>query len=291
MNPSQIVRSMRNSKSLVTRLRAFSTVCELEVDRLKGEDEGIVVMGMYRPIGRNSLNKTMTYAMDCALDNLQGDKEAKVLVVRSLVPKVFCAGADLKERLKLSNEEVSRFVKKLRTMCSKFENLSIPVIGAIDGVALGGGLEIALACDIRTGATNSKVGLVETKLGIIPGAGGTQRLPRLVGTAFAKEMIFTAKIIDGEEAFARGIFNHLVEQNSTDDAAYQKALEIARAITANGPIAVELAKMAINRGSEVDVNSGLAIEGACYERVIPTKDRIEGLKAFNENRRPVYVGE
>lgn len=137
----------------------------------------------------------------------------------------------------------------------------------------------------------SFTGLVETKLAIIPGAGGTQRLARIVGPAIAKELIFTARVLNGVEATKLGICNHVVEQNQTNDAAYNKAIEIATEILPNGPIGVRMAKKAIDHGLQVDINTGYAIEEACYAQVIPTKDRIEGLNAFAEKRKPKYKGE
>lgn len=208
-----------------------------------------------------------------------------------MVPGIFCAGADLKERSKQTPEEVTRFVSSLRNLLTGIEQLPMPVIGALDGAALGGGLEMALACDIRTAASNAKLGLVETRLAIIPGAGGTQRLPRVLSPSLAKELIFTARVFTGAEAKVMGICNHSVEQNETKDAAYLKALEIAREILPNGPIGVRMAKKAIDKGINVDLASGYAIEEACYAQVIPTKDRLEGLKAFAEKRKPTYKGE
>ncbi|KRT80120.1 hypothetical protein AMK59_6382, partial [Oryctes borbonicus] len=173
---------------------------------------------------------------------------------------------------------------------NSIHHLSIPVIAALDGSALGGGLEMALACDLRVASTNCKMGLVETKLAIIPGAGGTQRLPRLINPAIAKELIFTARIFNGREAKEMGIVNHAVDQNATNDAAYLKSLDIAREIIPNGPVGVKMAKAAINRGLEVDLATGLSFEEACYAQVIPTKDRLEGLAAFREKRSPKYIG-
>lgn len=174
---------------------------------------------------------------------------------------------------------------------SSIEQLPLPTISAIDGAAIGGGLEMALACDIRTISDDAKVGLVETRLAIIPGAGGTQRLSRIVGPAVAKEMIFTARILDGKEAAELGICNHAMPQNEQNDAAYQKALEIATEILPNGPIGIRMAKKAVDHGLQVDINTAFAIEEACYAQVIPTADRLEGLKAFAEKRKPKYKGE
>lgn len=215
----------------------------------------------------------------------------RVVILRSLVPGVFCAGADLKERATLQPAEVTRFVTTLRSLLTAIEQLPMPVIGAIDGVALGGGLEMALACDIRTASSDAKMGLVETRLAIIPGAGGTQRLPRILSPALAKELIFTSRVFSGAEAKEMGICNHAIAQNGNGDAAYQKALEIAREILPNGPIGVRMAKRAIDKGIQVDISSGYAIEESCYAQVVPTKDRLEGLKAFAEKRKPKYIGE
>lgn len=226
-----------------------------------------------------------------AIDVLAHDRNVRVTIVRSQVPGVFSAGADLKERATLTPVEVSRFVTTLRGLFRSIEQLPMPVISAIDGVALGGGLEMALACDIRTIADTAKVGLVETKLAIIPGAGGTQRLSRIVGPAIAKELIFTSRVLSGAEANEFGICNHVVTQNESGDAAYQKAINIAEEILPNGPIGVSMAKKAIDHGSQVDLSTGYAIEEACYAQVIPTKDRIEGLAAFAEKRKPKYKGE
>lgn len=191
----------------------------------------------------------------------------------------------------MTPEEATEFVKTLRSLLIRIEQLPMPVIAALDGAALGGGLEMALACDIRTAASNTKMGLVETRLAIIPGAGGTQRLPRILSPALAKELIFTARVFDGKEAKELGLVNHVVEQNESKDAAYQQALKLAEEILPNGPVGVRMAKLAIDKGMQVDLSTGYSIEEICYSQVIPTKDRLEGLAAFAEKRKPVYKGE
>ncbi|XP_036860788.1 methylglutaconyl-CoA hydratase, mitochondrial isoform X4 [Manis javanica] len=213
-------------------------------------------------------------------------------------------GADLKERVKMNSSEVGPFVSKLRSVINEigflwsvsyidsfFANLPVPTIAAIDGLALGGGLELALACDIRVAASSAKMGLVETKLAIIPGGGGTQRLPRAIGMSLAKELIFSARVLDGQEAKAVGLISHVLEQNQEGDAAYRKALDLAREFLPQGPVAMRVAKLAINQGMEVDLVTGLAIEEACYAQTVLTKDRLEGLLAFKEKRSPRYKGE
>ncbi|XP_023380251.1 methylglutaconyl-CoA hydratase, mitochondrial isoform X3 [Pteropus vampyrus] len=200
-------------------------------------------------------------------------------------------GADLKERVKMNSSEVGPFVSKIRAVINEIANLPVPTIAAIDGFALGGGLELALACDIRVAASSAKMGLVETKMAIIPGGGGTQRLPRAIGMSLAKELIFSARVLDGQEAKAVGLISHVLEQNQEGDAAYKKALDLAREFLPQGPVALRVAKLAINQGMEVDLVTGLAIEEACYAQTISTKDRLEGLLAFKEKRSPRYKGE
>jgi methylglutaconyl-CoA hydratase len=264
---------------------------DLVYQNLDGADKGIVVFGFNRPKQKNALSAGLVEQIKSALQKVTFDAQARVVVLRSLVPGVFCAGADLKERATMPCEQVGLFVAGLRSLMDQINDLPVPVIGAVDGLALGGGLEMALACDIRVAASDAKMGLVESRLAIIPGAGGTQRLPRLINPAVAKELIYTARVIDGGAAYNLGIVNHVVAQNSSGDAAYLKSLDLAREILPNGPMAVRMAKRAINKGMQVDVGSGLAIEEACYAQLIPTQDRQEGLQAFNEKRKPQYTGQ
>ncbi|XP_068783404.1 methylglutaconyl-CoA hydratase, mitochondrial isoform X2 [Struthio camelus] len=240
--------------------------------------------------GRRALVRAGAAALPSARRSYGSEaKEEEELRVRYLEDEH--KGADLKERAKMHSSEVSSFVSKARATINEMANLPVPTIAAIDGTALGGGLELALACDIRVAASSAKMGLVETKLAIIPGAGGTQRLPRTIGVSLAKELIFSARVVDGEEAKAIGLISHVVEQNEAGDAAYRRALALAREFLPQGPLAMRVAKLAINQGMEVDLVTGLAIEEACYAQTIPTKDRIEGLLAFKEKRPPRYKGE
>lgn len=233
-----------------------SSHSELFFNYLEGNHEGIAILGLNRPEQRNAFSVNLVDSLSKTIDKLRYDGTARVIILRSMVPKVFCAGADLKERAVMTPKEVSSFVTNLRGVMSKLQNIPVPVLAAIDGVAVGGGLEICLACDIRVASTDSKMGLVETKLAIIPGAGGTQRLPRIINPSIAKELIYTAKVIDGIRAHDIGLVNYVVEQEPKGDAAYQKCLEIAEEILPNGPLAVQVAKQAINKGIEVDLNTG-----------------------------------
>jgi len=258
---------------------------------LEGDQKGIAVCSFTRPKAKNAMSRNLVAQLKNAIDILKFERSIAVMIMRSTVPGIFCAGADLKERAKMAESEVGPFVASARQLTIELSDLPIPTIAALDGAALGGGLELALSCDMRVAASSAKMGLVETRLAIIPGAGGTQRLSRLVGPSIAKELIFTARVFDGQEARALGVVNHVVEQNDAGDAAFQKSLEIAKQIIPNGPIALRMAKQAINRGMEVDLVSGLAFETAFYAQVIPTKDRIEGIKAFVEKRPAQYKGE
>jgi methylglutaconyl-CoA hydratase len=260
---------------------------ELRLERLEGKDAGIILLGLDRPAAKNALGRQLMAEFRQALTDLRSDPAVRVVVVHSLVPGVFCAGADLKERAGMSQVEASAFVQGLRAAFTELEDLPMPVIAALDGAAFGGGLELALAADLRVAGGDAIMGLVETALAIIPGAGGTQRLPRLIGASRAKELIFTARRIGAAEAERLGLVDRVVAAGGALDAA----LALAREILPNGPVALRMAKQAVNRGLQLGRNSGLAFEQACYAQVIPTKDRLEGLAAFREKRKPQYRGE
>ncbi|XP_060772049.1 enoyl-CoA hydratase domain-containing protein 2, mitochondrial isoform X1 [Neoarius graeffei] len=292
--------SLPDSRSVSERrnwfVRGFSVVLNgdsAEVDRshLEGENQGIVEVLMCREQARNSLGRVFVAQMRELVSGLHHDAAVRVVIFRSLVPGVFCAGADLKERAQMSNSEAEQFVHGLRSLMNEIAALPMPTIAAVDGFALGGGLELALACDLRTAAYTAQMGLIETTRGLLPGAGGSQRLPRAVGFAVAKELIFTGRRVGGEQALHLGLVNRAVPQNQSGDAAHREALILAQEILPQAPFAVRMAKEAMNRGIEVDIASGMAIEGMCYARVIPTQDRQEGMAAFLEKRQPRYTGE
>ncbi|CBY10953.1 unnamed protein product [Oikopleura dioica] len=283
-----MLRSFARSSQIFRLSRAASAESELILERLSGDDKGIAVISFNRPKAMNSFSKNMVKCMREAIDDVKFDSELRAVVVRSTSAKAFCTGADLKERAGMSPEEVGPFVATLRRMVRDFYDLPVPTIAAIDGFALGGGLEFALSADMRIASSSAKMGLTETKLAIIPGAGGTQTISRIIGVAKAKELIFTGRFVGSSEAERIGLVNRAVEQNEDSNAAYLAALDLAREIKPQ--VALRMAKMAINNGSEVDLNSGLAIEQMCYAQVIPTQDRLEGLLAFKEKRKPVYKG-
>ncbi|MGP3609802.1 enoyl-CoA hydratase [Anoxybacillus sp. PDR2] len=248
---------------------------------------GVGMLTLHRPQAANALSTAMLNELKQKLEQLKFDRSIRCVIVTGSGKKAFCAGADLKERASMTETEVRKTVALIRDTINEVEQLPTPTICAMNGVAFGGGLELALACDIRIASDHAQLGLTETSLGIIPGAGGTQRLPRLIGKGKAKELIFTAKRLTAAEAAQLGIVEYVVP----DEQLMEKANELAEQIIQNAPIAVSQAKIAINRGLEVDLYTGLKLEQMAYEMTIPTKDRLEGLQAFKEKRKPVYKGE
>jgi enoyl-CoA hydratase/carnithine racemase len=254
---------------------------------LRENRDGVLIITLNRPGSMNSLSRELLAALNKLVTEISVDKSVRVVVITGAGEKAFCSGADLKERATMTPLEVKQYIQMIRNTFTMVENLPQPVIAAVNGFAFGGGTELALASDIRIAAPNATMGLTETSLGIIPGAGGTQRLVRLIGKGKAKEMVFTAHRAKAEEALAIGLVNRIAPEGGLLEAAFEMAAKIKK----NAPIALEMAKYAINYGSEVDLGTGLAIESNCYAVTIPTKDRIEGLSAFREKRAPVYTGE
>ncbi|NSL50554.1 enoyl-CoA hydratase-related protein [Calidifontibacillus erzurumensis] len=221
------------------------------------------------------------------VEEIRTNKDIRVVIFTGSGEKAFSAGADLKERKTLTESEVRRNVNKIRNVFNDVATLPQPTIAAINGHAFGGGFELALACDFRIAVKGALMGLTELKWAIIPGAGGTQRLPRLIGEMKAKELILTAKKVTADEAYSLGILTKVTERETLMD----ECLTLAEAMMENGPIALQQAKYAINYGMGVDLQTGLAIEAKAYEITIPTKDRVEALNAFNEKRPPVFIGQ
>ena len=204
-----------------------------------------------------------------------------------MIPRAFSSGADLKESKTRSHDDYRDYLTSLQQVSREILQYPKPMIAAINGHALGSGYELALACDIRLASMNASMGLTETRLAIIPGAGGTQRLPRLVGRGKAKELIFTGQRIGAQEALNIGLVNKICEPNDL----MAECQKMAGMICETGPIAIEQAKYAINYGIDADIHTGLAIESNAYWVTIPTEDRLEGLAAFKEKRKPVYKGK
>ncbi|ARK29143.1 enoyl-CoA hydratase [Halalkalibacter krulwichiae] len=254
---------------------------------IENKGNGIVVATLNQPKKANALSLQMIRELNDFLASVENDDSIRVIVFTGNGDRVFCAGADLKERKEMNMQEAKFAVQKIKRTINRVASLKQPTIAAMNGTALGGGLEFSLACDIRIASTDGTYGLTETSLAIIPGAGGTQRLSRLIGTGKAKELIFTAAKISGIEAKEIGLVEHAVRLNEVK----QKSIDLAQVIASNGPVAVQEAKKAINLGIDVDLKTSLTIESNAYEQTLITKDRLEGLLAFEEKRKPEYKGQ
>lgn len=255
-------------------------------------EEGILLLTLNRPEVMNCFNFDLLAALDETIREANFDMDLRCIIITGAggadqKKASFSSGADLKERRTLSADQVRRFIFTIRNTFTAIEQVRVPVIAAINGFAFAGGMELALACDLRIASSNVIMGLTETSLAIIPGAGGTQRLPRIIGIAKAKELIYTARRFDVRTALEIGLVNRVVEPAELLNAAQELAREIAK----NGPIGIAQAKFAINNGMEASLGVALPLESKAYEVTIPTKDRLEALEAFAEKRKPLFKGE
>jgi enoyl-CoA hydratase len=259
----------------------------MEFQNLLLEKDGhIALITLNRPEVRNALDPRTWAEIRAAIRECRFDNDVRVVIITGAGGKAFASGADIRS---LRDRETLEVLKsEAQESLNDIENLDKPVIAAIDGFALGGGCELAMACDIRIATSRSKLGQPEVNLGIIPGAGGTQRLQRIVGIGKAKELIFTGDIISAQEAKEIGLVNKVVEQ---PEELLPAAKEMAQKIIAKGPVAVSLAKLAINVGSNTDINSGLLFEKFAQTIAFSTEDRIEGTTAFLEKRKPEFKGK
>ena len=240
-----------------------------------------------RPEVMNCLSFSTLKRFRTLLEELREDQALRCILITGAGEKAFCSGADLKERYTMPDERVPDFVRNIRALMDDVEQMPQPTVAVMNGFAFGGGTELALACDLRVAAEDAVLGLTETSLAIIPGAGGTQRLPRLVGKSRAKDLILTARRLDAVEAASMG----LVNRTAPKEQLTTLALEVAECISNNGPVAVRAAKEAIDRGCDLPLAQGLEIEAECYARTLTTSDRVEALRAFKEKRKPDYRGE
>lgn len=252
--------------------------------RLEGLADGLRVLTLDRP-PVNALGFELVEDLGRAAERARKDEGARCLIVRSS-QRHFCAGADLKERQTMSVDDVRSFITMLSTAVGAIAALPFPTIAAVRGAAVGGGCELALACDLRVVAEDAAMGLRETALAILPGAGGTQRLARIAGPSRAKRWIFTAKAFSAAEALADGVADKVVAPERLD----AEARRLAEAIAANGPVAVRQAKKAIDEGLDLPMVEALAHEWDCFQAVLSTEDRLEALRAFSERRPPSFKG-
>ncbi len=250
-------------------------------------DGFVVTVELNRPEALNAMNTVMGEELVRCFEAFQADTTTRAVVFTGAGEKAFCVGGDLKERNNMTDEAWRAQHLIFETSAARVLHCPVPVIAAVEGFALAGGCELALLSDFIVASETAVFGVPEATLGIFPGIGGTQLLPRIVGAPMAREMIFTGRRVDGKEAKAIGLVNHLVPKGQ----ARAKALEIATTIAQNGPIAVRQAKKAINWGSETDLETGMALAIEAYNVTVTTEDRLEGVRAFNEKRKPRFQGK
>ncbi|MGI6412866.1 MAG: enoyl-CoA hydratase/isomerase family protein [Syntrophomonadaceae bacterium] len=251
-------------------------------------NDGIALVTLNRPEVMNALNNRIQEELDQVLSAVETDPQIRAMILTG-GPKCFCAGADIKASVKsqaVSPIRVYQRFQQSRLIFNKLDNLSKPTIAAMSGPAMGGGCELALACDFRIASESLKIALSEVRIGMIPAGGGTQRLPRLVGISKAKEMILLGKILNAQEALQIGLVDKVVPV----DELISEANKLASAFIDLPPLTLKMAKAAINRGIEMPLNDALEYEAQCATLLITTEDRLEGMKAFVEKRKPVFRG-
>jgi enoyl-CoA hydratase/carnithine racemase len=252
----------------------------------RSPDRHVVTVTLDRPQQMNAMNTAMGEDLLACFTALAADAEARAVVFTGAGDRAFCAGGDLKERNEMTDEAWRAQHVVFEQAALRVLRCPVPVVAAVEGFALAGGCELALLADFIVAGATAVFGMPETTLGIFPGIGGTQLLPRIVGGPLAKELIFTGRRIAAEEAKAAGLVNHLVPAG----LARAKAREIAETIARNGPIAVRQAKKAIAYGSETDLETAMILAIEAYNATVVTEDRVEGVRAFNEKRRPHFTG-
>jgi len=256
--------------------------------QLGTDDEGLMVVTLNRPEVRNAFNTQMGLELRDLFVPLTFDpRELRCIIITGAGDKAFCAGADLKERQGMSDADWRAQHAVFEEAFYAVMNSLVPVIAAVNGAAFAGGCELALACDFAYASTEARFALTETTLGIMPGAGGTQNLPRAAGERRAKEIILTGRPFSAQEALEWGVVNRLYAPDDLMRAATETALTICR----NAPVSVRQAKKAIHHGLGVDLRTGLAFEIEAYNRTVVTEDRREGMKAFAEKRKPRFRGQ
>ncbi len=247
----------------------------------------LAILTINRPKALNALNSDTLQELSKALDDLKDDSTVKVLILTGTGEKAFVAGADIAQMKDFSPMEARAFAHLGHATFKKLEQIPQPVIAAVNGFALGGGCELALACDIRIASENAKFGQPEVSLGICAGFGGTQRLPRLVGTGYASQLLFTGDVIDAKEAYRIGLVNQIFPL----DKLMEEALALAEKIAGRAPVAVQLTKSAIQCGINLDLDNALAYESEVFGLTFSTSDQKEGCTAFVEKRKAQFLGK
>jgi len=246
----------------------------------------VAILTINRPKALNALNADTLTELSTALDELESDSSIRVIILTGSGEKAFVAGADIAQMKDFNALEGRQFAQLGQTTFRKLELLAQPVIAAVNGFALGGGCELAMACDIRLASETAKFGQPEVTLGLTAGFGGTQRLPRLVGTGLASELLFSGDMIDAQEAYRIGLVNHVYPLESLRE----EALKLANRIAGRAPAAVQLSKNAIQRGKNMDIDSAQAYEAQVFGLTCSTLDQKEGCTAFLERRKPDFQG-
>jgi enoyl-CoA hydratase len=252
----------------------------------RSDDGHVVTVVMNRPEQMNAMNTGMGEDLLHCFDALHRDREARAVILTGAGDRAFCAGGDLKERNEMTDETWRAQHVIFEQAAFRVLRCPVPVIAAVEGFALAGGCELAILSDFIVAGESAVFGVPETTLGIFPGIGGTQLLPRILGAPLAKELIFTGRRMKADEAKAAGLINHLVPKGQ----ARARALEIATTIAANGPLAVRQAKKAIAYGAETDLETAMILAIEAYNATVVTEDRLEGVRAFNEKRKPRFQG-
>jgi len=247
----------------------------------------IAILTFNRPDKLNAINRTVYEEMGDYLHSLERDDSAASILILTGAGRAFVAGADIDDYTTMTLAQFSAFQRLGRSVMAQIEQLPRPVIAAVNGYALGGGFEIALACDLIIAAENAKFGLPEAKLGLLPGGGGTQRLPRLVGAGVAKRMIFSGEIIDAQRAYQLNIATEIAPKGE----ALNAAIALAEKILANGQLAVRMAKRVIDEGLEASLTTALSLEMDSTAHLFVTDDKREGIAAFVEKRPPQFTGQ
>lgn len=256
------------------------------VNILVDRQEGITTITMNRPKAMNALNGDLLEELSTALDAIADDESVRVLVLTGAGEKAFVAGADITELATFNSLQAKYFSQKGHEVMNKIGTLAIPAIAAVNGYALGGGCEMALACDFIYASENAAFGLPEITLGLIPGFGGSQRLARAIGAALTKELVYTGKMIKAEEAKSMGLINQLFEPQ----ALMEQTMKTARTIALKGKVSLRAAKQAISNGLNTDLATGLSIEQDAFALCMASEDAKEGTSAFLEKRKPVFKG-
>jgi enoyl-CoA hydratase len=251
------------------------------------KSEGVGIITLNRPQSMNAINTQFVKEFDQLLDEISKDDEVAAVIITG-TEKVFAAGADIKEVGAFKTPlDAHFFITGVHALFNKIEHLPKPVIAAVSGLALGGGCELALTCDVRIAAENAVFGQPEIKIGVIPGGGGTQRLPRLIGLGRAKELLYSGDAIDVQEAYRIGLVNKVVPLGSLLDEAKKMAAKYAK----QPGFALKMTKKVVNEGINMDLPSALAYEARCFELLFATEDQKEGMRAFIEKRKPTFQGK